>query len=43
MELYTFLESRGFKVAKVFSKGLEILSYNPDMEILDMQIMARTR
>jgi len=32
MELYTFLESRGFKVAKVFSKGLEILSYNPDME-----------
>ncbi|HBZ35115.1 MAG TPA: methyltransferase FkbM [Rikenellaceae bacterium] len=32
MELYTFLEGRGFKVAKVFPKGLEIRSYNPEME-----------
>lgn len=32
MELYTFLEGREFKIAKVFSKGIEIRSYNPDME-----------
>jgi len=31
-ELYTFLECRGFKVAKIFPKGLEIRSYSPDME-----------
>lgn len=32
MELYALLESRGFKVAKMFPKGLQIRSYNPDME-----------
>lgn len=32
MELYGFLENRGFKIAKVFPKGLEIRSYNPFQE-----------
>lgn len=32
MELYTFLEKRGFKVAKIMPKGLEIRKYSPFMD-----------
>ena len=32
MELYTYLGGRGFKIAKLLPKGLEIRAYNPDME-----------
>jgi hypothetical protein len=32
MEIYKFLESRGFLIAKVMRNGLEIRSYKPFME-----------
>lgn len=32
MEIYELLEARGFKVAKIMKKGLEIRSYHPRME-----------
>lgn len=32
MELYTFLENRGFRIAKVMPKGLEIRKYMPFMD-----------
>ena len=32
MELYNFLENRGFKIAKVMKNGLEIRKYSPFMD-----------